>query len=113
LIEQPEIHLNPHQQLELPNLFVEIIKTTAKQFIIETHSEYFLKRLGTLIAQQTLSPDDVIVYYCHTDEEGSHMQPIEFDDLGVASWWPEQFLSEGFEGAAEHLEAIELRQEAA
>ena len=113
LIEQPEIHLNAHQQLELPNLFVELIKTSSKQFIIETHSEYFLKRLGTLVARQELSPEKVIVYYCHTDEEGSHMQPIKFDDLGVASWWPEQFLSEGFEGAAEHLEAMEARQEAA
>ncbi len=111
LIEQPEIHLNAHQQLELPNLFVDLMKTSSKQFIIETHSEYFLKRLGTLVAKRELAPEEVILYYCDTDEHGSHMKPIEFDELGVASWWPEQFLSEGFEGSAEHLEAMESRQE--
>ncbi len=111
LIEQPEIHLNAHQQLELPNFFVDLVQKTNKQFLIETHSEYFLKRLGTLVAQRKLSSRDVIIYYCHTDDEGSHMMPIEFDDLGRASWWPEQFLSEGFEGSVEHMEAMELRQE--
>lgn len=107
LIEQPEIHLNAHQQLELPNLFVDLIHKDWKQFIIETHSEYFLKRFATLVARGELDPKEIIIFYCHSDGSGSHLTPITLDKLGRASWWPADFLSEGFEGTAQHIEAME------
>ena len=118
LIEQPEIHLNARHQLKLPDFFAELVRSSQpdladilgdhnKQFIIETHSEYFLKRLSTLVAKQTVKPDEVIVLYCSADENGSHIQPITLDRLGQYSWWPPEFLTEGYEGAAEHLEEME------
>ena len=106
LIEQPEIHLNAHHQLELPNFFTEIIHQK-KQCIVETHSEYLLKRLGTLVARQEIKPEDVIVLYCFADNTGTHIEPITLDAAGQYSWWPTGFLAEGFEGAAEHLEELE------
>lgn len=110
LIEQPEIHLNAHHQLELPDFFAEIINDgTDKQFIIETHSEYFLKRISTLVAKDRLSCDDVIVYYCSSDENGSHIQPITLDSDGRYSWWPEDFLAEGYEGTIEHMNAMQSK----
>lgn len=107
LIEQPEIHLNAHHQVLLPNFFAEIINTSQKQFIIETHSEYFLKRLGTLVAKKVLKPEDVIILYAYADTDGSHIKPITLDELGRFSDWPEGFLEEGFEASAEHMEALE------
>ena len=108
LIEQPEIHLNAHHQLELPNFFAEIIsKEKGKQVIVETHSEYFLKRISTLIAKGQLKSDQVIVYYCHADQDGSHIQPITLDEKGRYAWWPDDFLSEGFEGTVEHMDAMQ------
>ena len=106
MIEQPEIHLNAHHQLALPNFFVDIINTTRKQFIIETHSEYFLKRLSSLVAKKELASKDLIIFYCYADESGSHIKPITLDEMGRYSWWPEGFLSEGFEATEEHLDAI-------
>jgi len=112
LIEQPEIHLNAHHQLELPNFFAELLQTTRKQFIVETHSEYFLKRLGTLVLQGVLKPEEVNVLYCYADESGSHIHPITLDEFGQYSWWPSDFLSEAYEGTVEYLEAAESRMEA-
>jgi AAA15 family ATPase/GTPase len=116
LIEQPEIHLNAHHQLKLPNFFASLIHNQgpiSKQFIIETHSEYFLKRLSTLVARKELLPEELAVLYCYADEDGSHIQPIELDSQGRYSWWPKDFLSEGFEGATEYMEAIQAGEEEA
>lgn len=107
LVEQPEIHLNAHHQLELPNFFAEIVSKHGKQAIVETHSEYFLKRLSTLVATDQISHERVIVYYCYADQEGSHIQPINLDAKGRYAWWPKDFLAEGYEGTAEHMEAMQ------
>jgi predicted ATPase len=111
LVEQPEIHLNAHQQLELPNFFAEMFgQGQGKQAIVETHSEYFLKRISTLVAKGQLDPERVIVYYCHADQDGSHIEPITLDEKGRYAWWPEDFLAEGYEGSVEHMDAMQATE---
>lgn len=41
IIEQPEVHIHPKMQSDLADLFVSLIKSSNKRFIIETHSEAF------------------------------------------------------------------------
>lgn len=113
LVEQPEIHLNAHHQLKLPNFFASQVHhqaNTSKQFIIETHSEYFLKRLSTLVAKKELLPTEISILYCYADDTGCHIKPIDLDEQGRYSWWPKDFLSEGFEGSAEYIEAIQSEE---
>ena len=47
IVEQPEVHLHPQMQAALADLFIDIAKESkyTKHLIIETHSEYLLKRL--------------------------------------------------------------------
>jgi predicted ATPase len=75
IIEQPEIHLHPKMQADLADLFIDIVKSEnsndpEKYLIIETHSEYLLKRLRRRMAEnKKISPDDVAIYYFHPRNE--------------------------------------------
>lgn len=48
-IEEPEIHLHPNYQAMLAEMFVEAHKLYGIDFIIETHSEYLVRKLQTLV----------------------------------------------------------------
>src|SRR5690606_26485450 len=60
IFEQPEIHLHPSVQADLADLFVDAIRAEEDgkprecQFIIESHSEHFLRRLQRRIAEEAL-----------------------------------------------------------
>ncbi|MCQ2249793.1 MAG: AAA family ATPase [Bacteroidales bacterium] len=73
-VEEPEIHLHPQFQSLLADMFVDAYKKGV-HFIIETHSEYLIRKLQYLVAQGTkeeqgaistkdgLKKDDVIIQY--------------------------------------------------
>jgi hypothetical protein len=74
-IEQPELHLHPAHQALLADAFVG--QALAKQdqqkdqrvhFLIETHSETLINRLGELISAKRLSPDDVHIVLFEPDK---------------------------------------------
>ncbi len=69
LMEEPEIHLHPKAQAELTSVIVEEAKDSNKQVIMTTHSEHIAGRLLTLVAEKTLTPDDVAIYAFEKDEE--------------------------------------------
>jgi predicted ATPase len=70
-VEQPEIHLNPKLQSMLANFFAAVARDR-KFVIVETHSEHFLLRLRTLIAEKVLRPDQVALYY--VEKIGDHSE---------------------------------------
>ncbi len=82
-IEEPEIHLHPKYQSLLADMFVDAYKTFGQHFIIETHSEYLIRRLQLLVAgvdvdeKQKLDKNDVSIAYIYTKEEAEkENQPI-------------------------------------
>ena len=70
MIEEPEIHLHPKAQAELASVLAEVASKEEKQVIMTTHSEHITGRLLTLVAEGTLTPDDVAIYAFEKDEEG-------------------------------------------
>lgn len=68
-IEEPEIHLHPKYQSLLAEMFYEAYKEYNIQFIIETHSEYLLRKIQTLVGARNLSPEEVSMVYVEDDEE--------------------------------------------
>lgn len=62
-IEEPEIHLHPSAQKKLTETFAEIVKEEEKCLIIETHSEIVVSAFLTLVAEKTLSPEDIKCYF--------------------------------------------------
>lgn len=92
IIEQPEIHLHPRMQADLGDLFIDIITSNKKNLIIETHSEYMLKRIRRRISEGKLSSDDVSICLFHpkTDDKEPWVEVLQIEEKGRFTW-PEDF----------------------
>ncbi|WP_417609993.1 AAA family ATPase [Owenweeksia hongkongensis] len=94
IIEQPEIHLHPRMQAELADLFIDIVKKKSdfeigKSLLIETHSEYLLKRLRRRMAEGKIDPNDVAIYFIHSrDKENKlpRLKEIKISETGSFDW---------------------------
>ena len=69
-IEEPEIHLHPSFQSRLAEMFFEAYKNWGVQFIIETHSEYLVRKLQVMVAdkENEFTPNIVSLNYVEVDE---------------------------------------------
>jgi len=66
--EEPECHLHPSLQSKLAEIFADAYLRYNINFIIETHSEYLIRKLQTLVKNKKVSKDDVsIIYVDHPD----------------------------------------------
>ena len=88
-IEQPELHLHPRLQGTLTDALVKSIKAAKEKKIdlrvmIETHSEVLVNRLGQLIAEGKISPDEInIVLFEPSDQLGEvTIRNAQFDSNG-------------------------------
>ncbi|MBB5395273.1 AAA family ATPase [Mucilaginibacter sp. AK015] len=89
IIEQPEIHLHPKMQADLADLFIDIVKATnGKKLIIETHSEYLLKRLRRRISEGTISADDVSICFFtpQSKDNGAVIENLKIENKGFFEW---------------------------
>jgi predicted ATPase len=96
LIEQPEIHLHPKMQADLADLFIDIVharqtrqkKDRRKYLLVETHSEYLLKRLRRRISEGKISPEDVAIYLIdpQTEEKGAIIKELQVKERGQFDW---------------------------
>ncbi|MDL2304200.1 DUF3696 domain-containing protein [Bacteroides sp. OttesenSCG-928-D19] len=64
-IEEPEIHLHPALQSQLAEMFIYVYKHYNIRFIIETHSEYLIRKLQTLVAQEKIQSGDISLNYLY------------------------------------------------
>jgi predicted ATPase len=69
-VEEPETHLHPKFQSLLADMFVEAYQEYKIRFIIETHSEYLIRKLQVMVADKdiSLTPDEVSLNYVEKDE---------------------------------------------
>lgn len=99
MVEQPEIHLHPKMQADLADLFIDVIKSinNEKKFLlIETHSEYLLRRLRRRIAEGLISSDDIAIYFVSPPKNvdaSSEILEKEVADNGSFEW-PEDFYAD-------------------
>ncbi|WP_312390903.1 AAA family ATPase, partial [Chryseobacterium sp.] len=63
LIEEPETNLHPKWQSVLAEMFVEANKKYNIQFLIETHSEYMIRKLQTMVAEKDVDADRINLFY--------------------------------------------------
>jgi hypothetical protein len=91
LLEEPEGGLHPALQSQLAEFFYDAYKKFNIQFIIETHSEYLIRKLQFLIGsnKSQLNIDDVVIYYFYEpsnplvlNNNVKQVEKIEIDELG-------------------------------
>lgn len=60
IIEEPESNLHPKLQSKLADLFIDANKTFGLSFIVETHSEYLIRKTQVITAEQNyIDQEDV------------------------------------------------------
>jgi predicted ATPase len=109
ITEQPEIHLNPRIQAELGDFFIHIADSE-KAILIETHSEHIISRIQRRVADGTLKPEDVVIYFISKIGNKSNIKEISISRNGHFNYWPEGFFQDDFEDAIEILKSS-LKQE--
>jgi predicted ATPase len=98
-MEQPELHLHPAHQAKLADVFVEAYAKSKRpvNYVIETHSESMINRLGELIEEGKIPASDVqIVIFSNDDESQNNDANIiisNFDENGHLTSWPYGFFS--------------------
>lgn len=92
IIEQPEIHLHPTMQADLGDLFIDIVQNDRKKLIIETHSEYLLRRIRRRISERKIDSSDVAICLFHAREKDrpAWVEVLEVEEKGGFKW-PEEF----------------------
>lgn len=69
-IEEPEIHLHPSLQSRLADMFYDAYDTYGIQFVIETHSEYLIRKSQLIVAgmgfennKESVAKSPFVTYY--------------------------------------------------
>jgi predicted ATPase len=113
IFEQPEIHLHPRVQADLADVFIDAARYGQVQFIVESHSEHFLRRLQRRVAEATtITNDDVALYTCDVEAARSTIQELKVDDYGNITNWPKDFFGDEMGELAAMTLAGLKRQEA-
>jgi predicted ATPase len=94
IFEQPEIHLHPRVQADLADVLIEASTLSGVQFIVESHSEHFLRRLQRRVAEETITKDHVALYVCDVKDGRSQIEPLKVDEYGNITNWPKDFFGD-------------------
>lgn len=99
-MEQPEIHLHPQVQAELADVFIDAIHARENgvprnvQLVVESHSEHFLNRLLRRVAEESVKPEDIAIYFADSHADGARLEPIRVNAFGEIENWPENFFGD-------------------
>lgn len=113
VLEQPEIHLHPSVQAGLADVFIDAIRTRGIQIVLESHSEYLVKRLLRRIAEEDagITNKDVALYFCKMNERESKIESLDVDPLGNIRNWPTDFFGNEMEDLAARTRAAMRRKQ--
>ena len=90
-LAEPEIHLHPSIQSKFGEYIVNQVNTTEKNYVIETHSEYFLNRIRLAIVKGELKKEDVKVYFLENNGDDTEVFDIDFTKTGAIKNAPDNF----------------------
>ena len=111
ILDHPDIHLHPSAQAGLADVFIDAWKKHRVQILFESHSEHLLRRLQRRIAEEEIGQDDVSLFFCSANDDGtSNLRTLEVDRFGNISNWPEDFFGDQFGEIAAMSEAALARQ---
>lgn len=115
-IEEPEQNLHPALQSRLAEMFYEVWKKTdgRVEFVVETHSEYIIRKTQVIVAKQDYKNEDdlkehnpFMVYYFDGDNEKAPYYKMQYT---LSGRFANKF-GEGFFDEAGKSNLITLRKE--
>ena len=110
LIEEPEIHFHPKAQADLASVLVQEAKSDCKQIMMTTHSEHVAGRLLTLVAEGSLSSDELAIYSFEKDEKGvCWASEIEVTDRGQVNGGLKSFFQTDLDEMRRYIEALRTK----
>lgn len=90
-IEQPEIHLHPRAQYCLAEMLIDAANRGVK-VVIETHSDIMITGIQTLVAEEKISNDRIILHWFTRKKDGStQIASSNINANGSSINWPEDF----------------------
>lgn len=112
MIEEAESNLHPLLQSKLAEMFYEAFILFKIQFVLETHSEYLIRKFQVLIAsrskiaEKTVIPEDILIYYVDSVEHKNVINKITIlDDGSLSDRFGEGFFDEADKQAMELFRA--------
>ena len=112
-IEEPEIHLHPKYQSLLMDMFNDAYQNYNIHFIVETHSEYLVRRSQVLVAEAKYTDEAELsekcpykVYYIPQPQDG---KPYDLEYTPTGGF--KKAFGDGFFDEAGKLDLIVLRNE--
>jgi predicted ATPase len=115
-MEQPEIHLHPRVQAELADAFISAVQAYENgmprgvQLVVESHSEHLLLRLQRRVADGTVNPADVAIYFVRDESSGAAIEELKLDMFGEIENWPEAFFGDDLGEITERTSAAMRRR---
>lgn len=99
-IEQPELHLHPAMQAQLIDAIIKSIKLAKKnginiKFIIETHSETIINRIGRHIVEELFEPQNINLLIFEKQDKKTNIIEAKFNNRGRLEKWPFGFFEPG------------------
>lgn len=85
IIEEPESNLHPKLQSKLADLFVDVLNLNFPtiSLIIETHSEYLIRKLQVNVLKKNIEPKDISIYYFENTNDVHSNYKIEIEENGM------------------------------
>ncbi len=98
MVENPEIHLHPAAQGAIGR-FLAQAASAGVQVIVETHSDHVLNGIRRAVRTDTLSSENVAIYYFRprTETKGDSIPQVESPDIdanGNIDNWPDGFFDQ-------------------
>lgn len=79
LLEEPETNLHPRLQSLIADFLLDAIKTFEIRFIVETHSEYIIRKMQILTAEKKMTTKDTVIHYFNDSVEQSPFNAIRIN----------------------------------
>jgi predicted ATPase len=83
LIEEPEANLHPNFQSLLADMFIDASYKYYHQLLIETHSEYLVRKFQYWVAKGKIRPDDIIIYYFDNQNENPVVKDVVIKKISI------------------------------
>lgn len=110
VIQQPELHLHPRAQAQLAEIICGVIKEKRCTVLIETHSDVFLRRLRSVIAEGELPANDAVFHWFKRDEKSgaTTVTTVMPDEQGRSGEWPVDFADVQLDEQKRYIKATQL-----